>query len=105
MRFLIKVRLPIDSGNEAISDPEFGHKMNDLLAELKVEAAYFTLSQGQRGFYLILNMDDAAQMPAIAEPFFFWLKADVEVVPVMLPEDLQRGGPAIGAAIQKWLHK
>lgn len=102
MRFLVKMRMPIERGNDAIKNPQFGQKMNELLKELKVEAAYFTLRGGQRGGYLIVNMDDASKMVSIAEPLFLWFNADVEIEPIMLPADLQKGGPDLGAAIQKW---
>ena len=94
--------MPIDKGNEALSDPQFGQKMNALLAEIKAEAAYFTAVDGQRGGYVILNMNDASEMPGIAEPFFLWLNDDLEFFPVMKPEDLAKAGPSIGAAVKKW---
>jgi hypothetical protein len=47
-------------------------------------------------------MDDASQLPAMVEPLFQWLKANVKMIPVMLPQDLAKAGPAIGAAAQKW---
>ena len=102
MKYIMKVRMSIDEGNEALSDPQFGHKMNDLLAEIKAEAAYFTAIDGQRGGYVIVNINDASEIPAIAEPFFLWLGADLEFFPVMRPEDLAKAGPAIGAAVKKW---
>ena len=47
-------------------------------------------------------MSDASQIAAIAEPFFLWLKADLEFIPVMMPEDLMKADPAIQAAVKKW---
>ena len=102
MRFILKVRIPNDTGNTALRDPKFGAKMGELLKEIKAEAAYFSTIDGQRGGYIIVNMDDASQMPAIAEPFFLWLGADVTASPVMAPEDLAKAGPSIGAAVKKW---
>jgi hypothetical protein len=67
-----------------------------------VEAAYFTPVDGNRGGYLVVNMDDSSQMPAIGEPLFSWLHASVETFPVMVPEDLQKAQPAIKAASEKW---
>jgi hypothetical protein len=69
---------------------------------VKAEAAYFTTICGHRGGYVIVNMDDASQIPAIAEPFFMALKAEIEFYPVMTPEDLGKGGAAIEAAGKKW---
>ena len=47
MKYIMRVRMPIDKGNEALRDPQFGQKMNALLAEIKAEAAYFTTVCGQ----------------------------------------------------------
>ena len=102
MLHILQVRIPIDAGNAALRDPEFGKKMKALLAEIKAQAAYFTTMDGQRGAYIVVDMKAASDLPAIAEPFFLWLKADVTAMPVMTPEDLAKAGPAIGAAVKRW---
>ena len=102
MKYIMKVRMDTDKGNAALSDPEFGHKMSDLLAEIKAEAAYFSTIRGHRGAYIVINLNDASEIPAVAEPFFMWLNAEIEFLPAMRPEDLQKAGPAIGAAVKKW---
>jgi hypothetical protein len=102
MKYIMKVRMSREKGNEALKDPQFGHKMNDLLGEIGAEAAYFTTINGQRGAYIVLNMNDASEIPGKAEPFFLWLDADIEFLPVMRPEDLAKGGPAIAASVKKW---
>ena len=98
----MKLRIPIEAGNKSLRDPDFGAKMQRVLEEIKAEAAYFTTMDGQRGGYVVVSMDDASQIPAIAEPFFLWLNADIDFLPVMLPEDLGKAGPAIGAAVKNW---
>jgi hypothetical protein len=102
MKYIMKLRMSIDKGNEALRDPQFGHKMQALLAEIKAEAAYFTTICGHRGAYIIVNINDASEIPAKAEPFFLWLDAEIEFLPAMQPEDLAKAGPAIAAAVQKW---
>ncbi len=102
MKFLVRVQFPVEPGNKALRDPQFGSKMKSLLAEVKAEAAYFTSVKGQRGGYIIVDLDDASQIPAVAEPFFLWMNADVKFVPVMVPSDLEKAGPAIAAAVKKW---
>jgi len=102
MRYLMRLRVPIAAGNKALSDPRFGERMKEALAEIGAEAAYFTTVDGQRGGYIVVDMKDASEIPAKAEPFFLWLNADVEFLPVMQPEDLAKAGPAIGAAVKKW---
>ncbi|HLZ68096.1 MAG TPA: hypothetical protein VKQ29_17870 [Aliidongia sp.] len=102
MRYIVKFRVPIEAGNAALCAPEFGEKMRELLTEMKAEAAYFTAMNGQRGGYIVLNVNEASEIPAIAEPLFLWLHADVEFLPVMAPEDLAKAAPAITAAAKKW---
>lgn len=102
MRYLMKIRFPVESGNEALKDKDFGKKLTDLLSEIGAEAAYFTTMTGQRGGYVVVSFDDPSRIPAIAEPFFLWLKADIEFLPVMTPADLAKAGPAIEAAAKKW---
>lgn len=100
MRFLMKVTMPVEAGNAAAKN---GFKaLQEILAEIKPEAAYFYADGGNRTGILIVNMSDASQIPALAEPFFHSMKASVEVHPVMLPEDLQKAGPAIEAAVKKY---
>ncbi|MDZ4722792.1 MAG: DUF3303 family protein [candidate division Zixibacteria bacterium] len=102
MKYLVKFSWPIESGNATLKDPQFGSKMKQLLSDLKAEAAYFAAVDGGRGGYIVLNMEDASQIPAVAEPLFQWLHAAVEFIPVMLPQDLEKAGPAIAASIKKW---
>ena len=35
-------------------------------------------------------------------PTVGWFNATVEAFPVMLPEDLEKAGPSIAAAVKKW---
>ncbi len=102
MRFLVKCEIPTEAGNNAITDPEFGRKMEIVLKEIKAEVSYFTLVNGCRGGYIVVNMDDPSQIPAVAEPFFLWFDAKLEFLPVMTPADLAKAGPAIEAAVKKW---
>ena len=41
---------------------------------------------------MVVNLDDASRILAVAEPFFLWLKADLELIPVMLPDDSPKPG-------------
>ena len=102
MHYIMKFSIPIEPGNTALRDPEFGKKMQQYLDEVKAKAAYFTSMNGQRGGYVVLEMADASQIPAISEPLFLWLKAEVEFLPVMTLEGLAKAGPAIAAAVKNW---
>jgi hypothetical protein len=102
MRFLIKVQIPNDAGNKIVKEGTLASTMQSVLGELKPEAVYFSTVNGERGGYIVVNFDDASQIPAFAEPLFLGLGATVEFHPVMTPEDLAKAGPAIGSAAQRY---
>jgi hypothetical protein len=47
-------------------------------------------------------LQDASQIPAIAEPWMLAFKAAIEIHPVMVPDDLVRAGGAIEKAVKKY---
>lgn len=100
MKFLMKFSIPMKPGNAALSDSQFGGKLKQLLSDMKAEAAYFTPVKGQRGGYIVLNMDDASQIAAFSEPMFFWFDAEVEFLPVMLMEILKKQGRQSGQRLK-----
>ena len=102
MRFLIKTAWPVERSNDLAREGKLGATVQSILAELKPEAAYFLTDDGDRSAYLIVDMDDASQMPAIAEPWFLAFDASVEFHPVMLAEDLAKAGPAIERAVETY---
>lgn len=102
MRFLLKVNIPVDAGNTAAKAGKLGGMIQSILADLKPEAVYFTDDNGQRTAFIFLDMQDASQIPAIAEPWFLAFNAHVEIHPVMVPDDLMKAGPAIELAVKKY---
>jgi hypothetical protein len=102
MRFLLKVNMAVESGNAAAKAGTLGSTIASILAELKPEAVYFTADNGQRTGFIFLEMQDASQIPAIAEPWFLAFNASIELLPVMIPEDLARASGAIDKAVKKF---
>ena len=102
MRFLLKVNIPVEAGNAAARAGKLGATIQSILADLKPEAVYFTDDNGQRTGFIFLEMQDAAQIPAIAEPWFLAFNAGVEIHPVMTPDDLAKAGGAIESAVKKY---
>jgi hypothetical protein len=102
MRFMLKFRFPTEQGNALARDGRLGQTVRSILEELNPEAAYFTDMDSARGGYLVINMDDASQIPAMAEPLFLGLGATVELHAVMTPEDLTKADPAIEQAARKY---
>jgi hypothetical protein len=100
MRILVRVTLPNEPFNTFVKDGSASAKMKRILDELKPEAAYFTEFTGFRTAVLIIQMDNTSQIPAIAEPWFLIFNGNVELHPVMLPEDLGKAG--LEALGKKW---
>jgi hypothetical protein len=102
VRFLLKVNIPVESGNLAAKAGKLGATIQSIVADLKPEAVYFTDNNGQRTAFIVLEMQDASQIPAIAEPWFLAFNASVEIHPVMVADDLARAGGAIENAVKKY---
>ncbi len=102
MRFLVKDTFDVVSGNSLARDGRLGATIQSILEELKPEAAYFLAEDGERAAFLFVDMDDASQIPAVAEPWFLALIASVSFTPVMVAEDLMKAGPAIDQAAKKY---
>jgi hypothetical protein len=102
MRFLLKVNIPVESGNAAAKSGKLGATIQSILADLKPEAVYFTDNNGQRAGFIFLEMKDASEIPAIAEPWLLAFNASIELHPVMVPEDLAKAGGSIENAVKKY---
>ena len=92
----------MDAGNALAKNGTLGSTVQKILEDLKPEAAYFIANEGQRTALLIVNLDDASQLPAVAEPWFLALKARLDFQPAMRPEDLAKAGPDIEKAAKKY---
>ncbi len=102
MRFMLTFRIPMDKGNAAVRDGSLPDTIQSVLEDLKPEAAYFSDIEGARGGYLVVNMDDASQIPAVAEPLFLAMDATVQVHPVFTLEDIPRAMEGLQQAAQKY---
>jgi hypothetical protein len=102
MRFMVTFRIPTEKGNALAKDGSLGQTIQSILEEIQPEAAYFADMDGARGGYMVINMDDASQIPAIAEPLFLGLDANIKAHPVMTAEDLSTATPAIDQAAQRY---
>ncbi len=102
MRILVTFSMNPEKGDQLIKEGRIGETMGSILGDLQPEAAYFTDVDGTRGGFLVVDMEDASQIPAITEPLFLQLGATVHMQPVMTPEDLR--GPA-GEALEQVAQK
>jgi hypothetical protein len=103
MRVMLAFSIQPEKGDALIKEGRMGETMRAILEELQPEAAYFTDVDGTRGGYLVINMEDASQMPAITEPLLLGLGATLYMQPVMTPENLRgEAGEALQQMGQKY---
>src|SRR5271168_286930 len=102
MRCLMKVSIPVQTGNAAISDGSLPKTIDSILADLKPEAAYFAGDNGKRTGFIFFDLKDASQIPAVAEPWFLAFDAHIELHPAMNLEDLKNAGPGIERAVKNY---
>ena len=102
MRMMMKVSIPVDTGNAAIANGSLGTTIQRILAELKPEAVYFAEDNGQRTGFMFFDRQDSSQLPAVAEPWFLAFKADITVRPAMTLDDLAKASPAMQRAVQAY---
>src|SRR5438105_15778866 len=100
---LLRVSIPVEARNAAGQSRNPGFHGEQILADLKPEAAYFFADDnGQRSGSIVFDMKDASQIPAVAEPWFLAFNAKISLRPVMNQQDLATGGPAIGEAAKQY---
>jgi hypothetical protein len=97
MRMMLKAQMETAAANKAIQDGRLTTVMQSMMEKLKPEAAYFGPDGGQRTAFIIFQMDDPSQLPAISEPLFAEFNARVELFPIMDRADLERGLSELGS--------
>jgi hypothetical protein len=103
MRMLLRVSIPVESGNAAAKAGTLGSTIEKILADLKPEAAYFIADDdGNRSGSMVFDMRDQSQIPSVAEPWFLAFNAKVSIRPVMTPQDLAKAGPSIVNAAKQY---
>ncbi len=95
MRFMLTIRMSTEQANAAVRDGRVGPLLQRAMEQLRPEAAYFGPVDGLRTAYMVIDIDDASQIPAISEPFYQELGARIEFVPVMTAEELAKGIAAL----------
>jgi hypothetical protein len=102
MRMMARFHFPADSGNDVIRSGKINTVFEQLMADLKPEAAYLYAEQGERGGILVFDMQDASLVAGVVERFSFGLQAKVEMFPVMTPDDLQKGLAAVPDIVKRY---
>ena len=75
---------------------------SQILEDLQPEAAYFMTSNGDRAGLIFFEMENASDIPKVAEPWFHAFEANVDIVPVMVAEDLKTAAPDVKRAAKMY---
>jgi hypothetical protein len=92
----------MEEGNAAIKDGSLPTTIQSVMEDLQPEAAYFGTIDGFRGGYFVVDIEDASQIVAMAEPIFLGMGATVDIKPVMTAEDLAKAAPMMEQASRKY---
>ena len=90
MRMMLRWTVPVDKGNDMVQDGSMGTVLEEVLAKVQPEAAYFYAEGGERAGMVFFDMKDASEIPLIAEILFQGADAAVEFLPVMNGDDLKK---------------
>jgi hypothetical protein len=96
MRMMLKAHLGTAEAAKSIEAGRMPMIMHAMMEQLKPEAAYFGPDDGHRTAFIVFQMDDPSQLPAMTEPLYSELGANVQIFPVMDRDDLERGLSALG---------
>jgi hypothetical protein len=102
MRMMMKVSIPVEAGNRAIADGTLGKTIQSILEKQKPEAAYFVAEAGRRTGFVILDLKNTSDIPAVAEPWFLALHAAIDITPAMTPQDLASAAPGMERAVREY---
>jgi hypothetical protein len=103
MRMMMKVSIPVEKGSQRIADGSLPTLVQEMMGEIKPEAAYFLALDGKRTNLIFFDLEDPSRIPALAEPFFMAFNAEVEFYPVMNADDLAKGLEAAAGAAKKYM--
>jgi hypothetical protein len=92
MKTIVNLQFPVEPFNTMVREGTAGKVLVEILEDIKPESVYFYAPNGNRGGMMVVDIDDPAQIPAIAEPFFLKFGARCEFHPAMTPADLMRAG-------------
>jgi hypothetical protein len=100
MKMLMIAKMPPAKFNAGVRNGSSGRALQKIIEDLAPEVVYFTEIEGKRTALMIIDLQDASEIPKYAEPFFLNFESEVEFHPLMTPEDLGRAG--LEALGEKW---
>jgi len=99
---LVRLAIPTESGNAALRSGTLQKALREFQDRWKPEAAYFYADRGERGATFVVDLADQSQGPAMLEPLWLAMGAEVQVVPAMNLDDFMKAMPDIEAAARNY---
>lgn len=96
IRMMLKVEIPVESGNESIKNGTMVPIFEDLMAKLKPEAAYFSQENGLRTAYFVYLVDETFDFTQVHEPLIQGLGARVYDLPALTWDDMSKSTGVLG---------
>ena len=100
MKMLVNVILPIEPFNSLVRSGKAGEILGRIIDDIQPESIYFSEQEGCRGAVMVVDVLDASQIPAIAEPWFLNFEASCEFRIAMTPDDLMKAD--LAKLAEKW---
>lgn len=101
MGMMLDVTIPVEAGNAAIKSGGLPKTISAVRDQLHPEAAYFYPAKGKRHCIMVFDLKDQSPIPSVAERLFEELKAEINLVPVMDFDDLQKGLAQLGGGSKR----
>jgi len=93
LRCIVECVIPVDTGNCSILDGTLPSKIKKKYLEaVQPEAVYFTVKDGQRTMFAVVNFPGEYKMVAFNEPLWLDRGASVTVTPARSLADLEMAG-------------
>ena len=92
MKFIVEVNFPLEPFSTYVRKGTAGEKIGQALGAIKPEVIYFTDNGVGRGAMMIVEVDNAGQVPHVTDPLMLNFDASVHYRVAMAPEELQSAG-------------
>jgi len=102
MRVMVRFAFPTESGNTDIASGKVAKVFQQLIEDLKPEAAYYYPEGGLRAGHFVVNMDESSEVAGAVERFCFGLNAKIDLVPVMNGDDLHKALSGVGDIAKRY---
>lgn len=90
MRTLLKVVLPVETTNKAVTNGTLQKTVQTLTETLRPEAAYFTTENGKRAALFVFEAKDSTQVTQAVETLFQALNAEITTTHAQTAEEYRR---------------